>query len=57
MKDDLKMKLGDRKRLINYIDYLSSLDKPKKNIDKKNYKRGSRRGSWKTHSNSLKKHL
>lgn len=30
MKGDLRMKLGDRKRLQNYVSYISSLDKKKK---------------------------
>ena len=45
MKQDLKMKLGDRKRLMNYIEYLHGLNKPKKNFQKKNSKNFKKRGS------------
>lgn len=36
MKDDLKMKLGDRKVLKSYVDYIGSLNKTKKKDSKKN---------------------
>ena len=35
MRDDLKMKLGDRKRLTNYIKYLANIYKEKKKESKK----------------------
>lgn len=43
LKGDLQMKLGDRKRLTNYIQYLTSLNKTKKAEQKK--KTPKRRGS------------
>jgi hypothetical protein len=47
MKDDLKMKLGDRKVLKSYVDYIGSLNKTKKKDSKKNDEKNikQRRGS------------
>lgn len=48
MKDDLKMKLGDRKVLKSYVDYIGSLNKSKKKDSKKNDEKKNikqRRGS------------
>ena len=53
MKVDLKMKLGDRKRLMNYITYISSLHKPKKSVVKKNVKK--RGSSFRTQTSVMKK--
>ena len=53
MKVDLKMKLGDRKRLMNYISYISSLHKPKKNVVKKSIKR--RGSSFRTQTSVMKR--
>lgn len=43
MKQDLKMKLGDRKILMSYIEYLNNLTKSKKKDSKSQKKK--RRGS------------
>lgn len=47
MKQDLKMKLGDRKILLNYIEYLNSINKSKKKNSKSQNKKimPKRRGS------------
>lgn len=47
MKQDLKMKLGDRKILLNYIEYLNSINKSKKKNSKSENKKiiSKRRGS------------
>ena len=55
MKTDLKMRLGDRKRLMNYINYLSNLTKPKKGLQKKNSKNIPKRNSFRTQTSSMKK--
>lgn len=39
LKEDLKMKMGDRKRFLNYIIFLTELEsKPGKHMQKKSYK-------------------
>ena len=55
MKEDLKMKLGDRKRLMNYIEHISSLHKKMKNLPKKSVKNIKYRGSFRTQTSMMRK--